>query len=99
MNINAQREGNTLTIRPEGRIDTVTALAFQQGLEAEFGDIDRLFIGFSKVNYISSAGLRVLLACAQRMEVCGGSIKAVGVNDTLRKAFSLTGFLDILNVD
>ena len=99
MNINAQREGNTLTIRPEGRIDTVTAPAFQQALKAELVDVDSLVIDFSKVSYISSAGLRVLLACAQKMEMCGGSIKAVGVNEMIRKVFSLTGFLEILNID
>lgn len=99
MNIDAQREGKTLTVRPEGRIDTVTAPTFQQWLEAELGDADRLVIDFSKVNYISSAGLRVLLAYAQEMEDRNGSIKAVGVNDLIHKAFQLTGFLEILNVD
>ena len=73
--------------------------AFPETLEAELGDADRLLIDFSKVNYISSAGLRVLLTYAQEMEERGGSIQAVGVNDTLRKVFSLTGFLKILNID
>ncbi len=99
MNISAKREGLTLTVLPEGRIDTLTAPIFEQWLEAELGDTDRLVIDFSKVNYISSAGLRVLLACAQQMEDRGGSVKAVCVNDTLHKVFSLTGFLEILNVD
>ena len=99
MNIDAQREGKTLTVRPEGRIDTVTAPTFQQWLEAELGDADRLVIDFSEVNYISSAGLRVLLAYAQEMENRAGSIKAVGVSDLIHKAFKLTGFLEILNVD
>lgn len=99
MNITTQREGNALTVFPEGRIDTLTAPAFEQCLEAELGDADRLLIDFSKVNYISSAGLRVLLTYAQEMEERGGSIQAVGVNDTLRKVFSLTGFLEILNID
>ena len=99
MNITTQREGSSLTVFPEGRIDTLTAPAFEQCLEAELGGADRLLIDFSKVNYISSAGLRVLLTYAQEMEERGGSIRAVGVNDTLHKVFSLTGFLEILNVD
>ena len=99
MNITTQREGSALTVFPEGRIDTLTAPAFEQCLEAELGDADRLLIDFSKVNYISSAGLRVLLTYAQEMEERGGSIQAVGVNDTLRKVFSLTGFLETLNID
>ena len=99
MNILSQRDGSTLTVLPEGRIDTLTAPEFQQWLEAELGDADRLVIDFSKVNYISSAGLRVLLAYAQEMEDRGGSIKAVCVDDLIHKVFSLTGFLEILNVD
>ena len=99
MNITTQREGSALTVFPEGRIDTLTAPAFEQCLGAELGSADRLLIDFSKVNYISSAGLRVLLTYAQKMEERGGSIQAVGVNDTLRKVFSLTGFLEILNID
>ena len=99
MNISTQREGSALTVFPEGRIDTLTAPAFEQCLEAELGSADRLLIDFSKVNYISSAGLRVLLTYAQEMEERGGSIQAVGVNDTLRKVFSLTGFLETLNID
>ena len=99
MNITTQREGSALTVFPEGRIDTLTAPAFEQCLEAELGSADRLLIDFSKVNYISSAGLRVLLTYAQEMEERGGSIQTVGVNDTLRKVFSLTGFLEILNID
>ena len=99
MNIDAQRDGKTLTVHPEGRIDAVTAPTFQQWLEAELGDADRLVIDFSKVDYISSAGLRVLLAYAQVMENRDGSIKAVSVNDLIRRAFQLTDFLEILNVD
>jgi len=99
MNISAQREGSTLTVYPEGRIDTLTAPAFEQCLEAELGDADRLVIDFSKVNYISSAGLRVLITYAQEMEERGGSIQAVGVNDMLHKVFALTGFLEVLNLN
>lgn len=99
MNIDAKREGKTLTVCPEGRIDTVTAPTFQQWLEAELGDADSLVIDLSKVNDISSAGLRVLLTYAQEMEDRDGSIKAVGVSDLIHKAFQLTGFLEILNVD
>lgn len=99
MNIEAQREGKTLTVIPEGRIDTVTSPEFQTWLEAELGDADRLIIDFSNVSYVSSAGLRVLLAYAQEMEDREGSIKAVGVSELLHKAFALTGFLELLDVD
>ena len=99
MVITGKREGKTLTAIPEGRIDTLTAPEFQQWLGAELGDADTLLIDCSKVIYISSAGLRVLLAYAQEMEERGGTIKAINVDDTLHKVFSLTGFLELLNVD
>ena len=99
MNIESQRDGKTLTVRPEGRVDTMTAPTLQQWLEAELGDADKLIVDFSKVNYISSAGLRVLLTYAQEMEDRGGSIKAVCVSKMIHKVFSLTGFLEIMNVD
>ena len=51
------------------------------------------------MNYISSAGLRVLLAYTQEMDERGGTIKAINVNDIVRKIFDLTGFLDILGIE
>ena len=99
MNIDIQKEGTTLTAIPEGRIDTLTAPEFEQQMISELGDVKDLIIDFCKVSYVSSAGLRALLALAQTMEDRDGTIKAVNVSDFLRKAFALTGFLEILNVD
>ena len=99
MNISIQREGSTLTVVPEGRIDTLTAPTLQKRLESELGDANRLVIDFSQVTYVSSVGLRVLLTYARKMKNRDGTIKAVCVSDMLRKVFSLTGFLETLNVD
>ncbi len=99
MEMNIQRDGTTLTVTPVGRIDTLTAPEFQKQVEAEMGDVKDLIIDFSQGTYVSSAGLRVLLALAQTMEDRDGTIKAVNVSDFLHKAFGLTGFLEILNVD
>ena len=99
MEMNIQRDGKVLTVIPEGRIDTLTAPEFLDQVEAVRGDADELIVDFDKVTYVSSAGLRVLLTLAQEMEDRDGSIKGINVSDFLRKAFSLTGFLDILNVD
>ena len=99
MEMNIQRDGTTLTVTPVGRIDTLTAPEFQQQMEAEMGDVKDLIIDFSQGTYVSSAGLRVLLAFAQEMEERDGTIKAVNFSDFLHKAFALTGFLEILNVD
>ena len=99
MNIDIRKDGRTLTAIPEERIDTLTAPEFQDRMEAELGDAEDLVIDFSKVSYVSSAGLRALLALAQVMEDRDGTIKGVNVSDFLQKAFALTGFLEILNVD
>ena len=99
MEMNIQRDGKVLTVTPVGRIDTLTAPEFQKQLEEELGDAQELIIDFSQGTYVSSAGLRVLLAFAQEMEERDGTIKAVNVSDFLHKAFGLTGFLEILNVD
>ena len=99
MNIDYQRDGKTLTVIPEGRIDTLTAPEFLTQVQAEVGDTNELIVDFSQVSYVSSAGLRALLTLAQEMEDHDGTIKGVNVSDFLRKAFELTGFLDVLNID
>lgn len=99
MIITTQKNGKTLLVVPEGRIDTQTAPEFEQKLSEELGDATELQIDLGQVNYISSAGLRVLLAYTQEMDDRGGTIKAINVNDIVRKIFDLTGFLDILGIE
>ena len=99
MIISTQKNGKTLLVVPEGRIDTQTAPEFEQKLSEELGDATELQIDLGQVNYISSAGLRVLLAYTQEMDERGGTIKAINVNDIVRKIFDLTGFLDILGIE
>ena len=99
MIITTQKNGKTLLVVPEGRIDTQTAPEFEQKLSEELGDATELQIDLGQVNYISSAGLRVLLAYTQEMDERGGTIKAIDVNDIVRKIFDLTGFLDILGIE
>ena len=99
MIITTQKNVKTLLVVPEGRIDTQTAPEFEQKLSEELGDATELQIDLGQVNYISSAGLRVLLAYTQEMDERGGTIKAINVNDIVRKIFDLTGFLDILGIE
>ena len=99
MIITTQKNGKTLLVVPEGRIDTQTAPEFEQKLSEELGDATELQIDLGQVNYISSAGLRVLVAYTQEMDDRGGTIKAINVNDIVRKIFDLTGFLDILGIE
>ena len=99
MIIDIQKDGKNLTVIPEGRIDTLTAPEFLNQVEEVRGDSDKLIVDFSNVSYVSSAGLRVLLTLAQEMEDRDGTIKGINVSNFLHKAFALTGFLDILNIE
>lgn len=82
----------------EGRLDTTTAPeleeALKQGLEGATG----LTMDFSKLDYISSAGLRVLLSAHKAMSDKGG-MKVTNVNDMVREVFEVTGFSDILDIE
>ena len=98
MTVNTEKNGNTLNVYIEGRIDTITAPQLENKLLSDIGDSTNLNIDFSEVEYISSAGLRVLLIFAQKIQSKKGKIQAINVNETIRKIFNLTGFLEILNV-
>ena len=97
MNITKKQNGNELVIALEGRLDTMTA----PQLEAELGSLDKaesLVLDCTKLDYISSAGLRVLLSAHKIM--CGkGGMKVTGINEIVREVLEVTGFTDILTVE
>ena len=97
MTINKTQDGKNLTIALEGRLDTMTA----PQLEAELGSLDKaesLVLDCTKLDYISSAGLRVLLAAHKIM--CGkGGMKVTGINEIVREVLEVTGFTDILTIE
>ena len=99
MNVEFKRNGRELTIIPGERIDTMTAPELERKLAVEAENANALIFDLVNVNYISSAGLRVLLFYAQKMEDMNGTVKTIHVNDTVHKIFDLTGFLEILNLD
>ena len=97
MNITKKLNGNEMEIALEGRLDTMTA----PQLEAELGSLDKaesLVLDCTKLDYISSAGLRVLLAAHKSM--CGkGGMKVTGINEIVREVLEVTGFTDILTIE
>ena len=99
MTVDFKTNGSVLTVIPEGRIDANTAPVLEQLMSQQVSGINSIIFDLEKINYISSAGLRVLLFYAQQMEEIDGTIKAINVNDEIHKIFDMTGFLDILNVD
>ena len=98
MTINVSKDGEVLTIYPEGRIDTVTAPEFSKAIDDNIEGVKNLIIDLDKLEYISSAGLRVLLTTQKTMAKIG-SMKLVHVGDVIMDVFNITGFVDILTIE
>lgn len=90
-------EGEDLKVKLVGRLDTTTAPSLETEISGDLAKAKTLEFDFSELDYVSSAGLRVLLACQKQMNKQGAmSIK--NVKDEIYEVFNMTGFLDILNV-
>ncbi len=98
MTINKNQNGNELTISLEGRLDTTTAPQLDDDLKTSLGGVENLIFDFSNLEYISSAGLRVLLSAQKTMNK-QGSMKVLNVNETIMEIFDITGFADILTIE
>ena len=98
MTIEKKVNGSTLEVAVEGRLDTVTAPELEAELNKDLGSAETLTLDFSKLEYISSAGLRVLLSAHKAMSGKGG-MKVIHVNEIVREVFEVTGFTDILNIE
>ena len=98
MTINKSQKDNTLCINLEGRLDTMTAPELEAELNQSLGSVNELIFDFSKLDYISSAGLRVLLSAHKAMSGKGG-MKVTNVNEIVQEVFEVTGFADILNIE
>ena len=98
MTINKTLDGKNLTLALEGRLDTMTAPELEAELNASLKDADALTLDFSKLEYISSAGLRVLLSAHKAMSAKEG-MKVSNVNEIVREVFEVTGFADILTIE
>lgn len=98
MNIQQIRNGNELVVALEGRLDTVTAPELEAALKDALEGVEELILDFEKLDYISSAGLRVLLV-AQKTMSQQGSMKIRNVNEIIREVFDVTGFSDFLTIE
>ena len=97
MTITKHLNGNKLTIALEGRLDTTTAPDLEAELKASLDSADSLIFDLDKLEYISSAGLRVLLSAQKIMSKKGG-MKVTHVNEIVQEVFEVTGFSDILDI-
>lgn len=98
MNITKTVNGSTLNIVLEGRMDTTTAPQLDEELKDSIGGCTELIIDFEKLEYLSSAGLRVLLSAQKTMNKQGKMIIR-NVNESIMEVFEVTGFIDILTIE
>ena len=97
LTINKSIDGSKALFSLEGRLDTVTAPDLEKELKDSLDGITELQLDFAKLEYISSAGLRVLLA-AQKTMTKQGAMTLTHVNETIMEIFEVTGFSDILTI-
>ena len=98
MNISKALNGSALTVSVEGRLDTTTAPELEAVIKNELAGVTDLSFDFAKLDYISSAGLRVLLS-AQKTMAKQGKMKITGANEIVMEIFNVTGFADILTIE
>ena len=98
MTMQKTQTGTDLAIALEGRLDTMTAPELEAELKQSLDAVQTLTLDFSKLDYISSAGLRVLLSAHKTMAPKGG-MKVTNVNEIVREVFEVTGFADILTIE
>lgn len=98
MNIIKNKDGSKLTLTLEGRLDTTTAPQLEAELKVSMDGTTELNLDFEKLEYLSSAGLRVLLA-AQKVMNKQGKMVIRHVNETIHEVFEVTGFIDILTIE
>ena len=98
MTIEKKINGEALTLIVSGRLDTQTAPELEKELDSVLADIKELTFDMTNLEYVSSAGLRVILK-AQKAMNAQGSMKLTGVNDSIMEVFDITGFLDILTIE
>ena len=99
MEVKFNKQDSTLTVVISGNIDTVTAPQLESQLQENISDVKDLVLDFAAVDYISSAGLRVILMTNQLMEDVDGNMTVKNVNEDVRDVFEMTGFDSLLNLE
>ena len=98
MTIDIKKNNQETVIAIVGRLDTITAPALDKTINEDIGDTRNLVLDVKGMEYISSAGLRVLLAAQKKMQKIG-SMKVTGVCEEVMDVFEMTGFADILVIE
>ena len=98
MTIEKNLNGTELNVTITGRLDTTTAPQLEAEFKQNLGGVEKLALDFAGLEYLSSAGLRVLLA-AQKVMNKQGEMVIRNVNETINEIFEVTGFIDILTIE
>ena len=98
MTIEMKKEAKSLTLKIAGRLDTTSAPEMEKAVKENIGGIEKLVIDMEKLEYISSAGLRMLLSAKKKMDE-QGSIKIKNVSKAIMEVFEITGFNEIMTIE
>ena len=98
MDISKNYNGKELTLAIDGRIDTITSQDLEKQINDEMGKFDSLILDFNDLEYISSAGLRVLIAAQKKLKQDNVPMSIKNVNDAIREIFRMSGFDKILKI-
>ena len=98
MTIEIKRNADATTIELVGRLDTTTAPSLEKTINDDIGAVKNLVLDIKGLEYISSAGLRVLLSTQKKMQKAG-SMKVINACEVVMEVFEMTGFIDILTIE
>ena len=93
-----EKNGITLNVHPEGRLDTLRAPLLDQELQPHLAGVSQVVMDFSNVLYISSSALRLLLCLEKTMEERGGEVQVIHAKEAVLNTLELAGFTDVLHV-
>ena len=99
MHLSSEAMENATVVRLEGNLDTNTSTEAQDYVNSTIdAGAEKIVVSLEKVDFVSSAGLRILLATAKRLSASGGSLRICGLNETVAEVFAMSGFSTILDV-
>ncbi|MBR3334387.1 MAG: STAS domain-containing protein [Clostridia bacterium] len=93
------KQGTILNIKPASRLDAVTSPALEREMSRYLDNVQEIIMDFANVEYISSGGIRVLLATEQKMKDRGGRLRLIHVNELIVEVFELVGFMDLVETE
>lgn len=99
MDIKINADGGKMNVVLTGRLDTTTSPQLEAQVLSRLDGVEELSLDITELAYISSAGLRVLLACQKKMNVAGGKMVVINPNEMIMDVFEMTGFSDILTIE